>query len=108
LCTAEYYYCAEDNTVDIVATEDIELDTEIMVFYPQPVIWRLLDSHKKLARSAMTPEQLTIAKAEDVTAKEVAKAAAVVKVALKKESVKAAKAVKAAAKAAMKRALEEA
>jgi hypothetical protein len=56
----------------------------------------------------MTPEQLIIAKAEDVTAKEVAKAAAVVKLALKKESVKAAKEVKAAAKAAIKRALEEA
>jgi hypothetical protein len=108
MCNAEYYFCAEDETVYIVATEDMGPDTEIMVFYPQPVFWRLLDSHRKLARSAMTPEQLMIAKAEDVTAKEVAKAAAVVKLALKKESVKAAKEVKAAAKAAIKRALEEA
>ncbi len=100
-----YYYYAEDDTVYIVATEDIGPDTEIMVFYPQPTFWRLVDFEKKRERAAMTPEQLMIAKANDVIAKEVAKAS---KLALKTEAVKTAKAVKAAAKVAKKKTVKEA
>jgi hypothetical protein len=110
-CNAEFYYCADDDTVYVVATEDIGPDTEIMVYYPQPNFWLLVDYERKLARkqarAAMTPEELVAAKADIVNAKAIAKAAAVVKSTRKTEALRAAKAVKAAVKAATTKTVKE-
>ena len=82
-CNARFYYCASDDTIYIVATEDIGPDTEIMVYYPQNTFWEQIAKKRKQARAAMTPEQLVAAKADDVIAKGIKKAAMEVKAAVK-------------------------
>ena len=108
LCNAEYKYSAEDDAIYVVATEDIPPDTEIFVFYRQTSFWAKVDLERKQAWAAMNPEQLVIVKAAYAVSKAEAKAAAVVKSALKVQAVKVWKATNAAVKKAAKEAAEAA
>jgi hypothetical protein len=101
-----FKFSAEDGAIYVVATEDIPPDTEIFVFYRQTSFWAMVDLERKQAWAAMEPEQLAIVKAAYAVSKAEAKAAAVVKSALKKQAVKVWKTTNAAVKKAAKEAAE--